>query len=141
MLEYQYYFLLQNPNMASVYYDLAGVVAIRTGVSEMGWLRNLARKLRIDAQNPEIMLPILEKMYREEPDPALRQRYRKRYIEGLRKRNILYLQAETDRFNKDYGFYPRNLEELVNARYINLVPPDVERGTYQLDGAKVKWKP
>lgn len=140
-LGYVYYFLLNDAAKAAVWYDHAGLVAVQNGEPGLAWLRTLARKLRIDASNPGLMFPVLEKMYREEPDPVIRKKYQRKYIEGMRKRNILYLQAEVDRFTADKGHPPRDLEELAETGFTSGTPADMESGKYMLNGSTVEWKP
>jgi len=138
LLGYVYYYLLLNPKKASVFYDTAATVAFSNGDPGFMWLRPLARKLLIDADNPDLMLPVLEKMVLDESDPVLRAKFVKRKNAGITKRNILYLQREVDRFNLERGRPPRDLDELVEERYVNLIPPDSEKGGYYLDGNTVR---
>lgn len=140
-LGYMYYFVVKDAAKASVWYDHAGVVAMQNGETGMAWLRPLARKLRIDASDPELMFPILEKMYREEPDPVIQKKYQRKYFDGMRRRNILFLQTEVDHFAADKGRLPRNLEELADTGYTAGTPYDMESGEYLLNGSTVEWRP
>lgn len=140
LLGYIYYYLFDDPVRASSAYETAGTAAAKSGDTSMEWLHRLARKLKIDAGNPDLMLPVVYRLYEKEHDPRLREKFRKRLTEVTRARNIIYLEQEVTRFEAERGRLPRDLAELVSEGFISLVPPDFEGGEYRLVGQNVVYK-
>ncbi|MCX7943704.1 MAG: hypothetical protein N2746_04275 [Deltaproteobacteria bacterium] len=137
LLGYIEYYVLNNPKMASVFYDLAGVVAVRMGEPEMIWLRNLAEKILLDLEDTDVMIPVLEKMYREEKDPVLKEKYFTRFRMALQRRDFKFLTKKIEEFKKMYGRYPSKLEELVEKSVISIIPVEPFNGRYDIMDGKI----
>jgi len=141
LLGYVEYYVLNNPRLASVYYSLAGLVAIRTGEKEMGWLLSLAEKILLDIEDTDVMIPILEKMYREEFDPVLKEKYFTRFRMALQRRDIKFLTKKVEEFNRLFGRYPSDLNELVEKNIIPIIPAEPFGGEYKIGGGEIYVKP
>lgn len=138
LLGYIEYYVLNNPKLASVYYNLAGWIAVRTGETEMKWLINLAEKILLDVQDSDALIPVLEKMYRDEQDPILKEKYFTRFRMALERRDIKYLSKKAEEFNKQYGRYPERLEELVEKNFIPIIPAEPFEGVmYSIKDGKI----
>lgn len=137
LLGYIEYYVLHNPRLAAVYYNLAGQIAIRTGETEMRWLLNLSEKLLYDAENTDIVIPILEKLYYEETDPVIKEKYFTKFREALRDRDLKYLQRKVDEFYAKFKRYPERLNELIENDLITLIPVEPFGMDYGVEDGKI----
>ncbi|MCX7959475.1 MAG: hypothetical protein N3B13_10550, partial [Deltaproteobacteria bacterium] len=137
LLGYVEYYVLNNPRMASVFYNLAGRVAIRTGEPEMGWLISLSEKILLDLEDTDAMIPVLEKMYREEQDPMLKEKYFTRFRMALQRRDFKFLTKKVEEFKNSYGRYPVNLDELVEKNIIPVIPAEPFGQRYDIENGKI----
>jgi len=140
LLGYLEYYVLHNPMLASVYYDLAGVVAERSDEPDMKWLRSLAEKIRIDVEDTDVMIPLLEKMYQEERDPILKEKYFARFRMALQRRDFKFLGKKIEEFKQQYNRYPETLNELVEKKIIPIVPAEPFGGEYDIKDGKIILK-
>ncbi len=137
LLGYVEYYVLNNPRMASVFYDLAGRVAVRTGEPEMDWLVSLAEKILLDVEDTDAMIPVLERMYREEQDPVLRGKYFTRFRMALQRRDFKFLTRKVEEFYNKYGRYPERIDELVEKNIIPVIPAEPFEGRYEIKDGKI----
>ncbi|MGC8927291.1 MAG: hypothetical protein ACP5QK_05135 [Myxococcota bacterium] len=137
LLGYVEYYILHNPKVASVYYNLAGWVAVLTGEGDMKWLVNLAEKILLDLEDTDTMIPVLEKMYREEQDPILKEKYFARFRMALQRRDLKYLTKKVEEYKGIYGKYPATLEELVEKNIVPIIPAEPFEGRYDIKDGKI----
>ena len=137
LLGYVEYYVLNNPMLASVYYDLAGVVAERSDEPEMRWLRSLAEKIRIDVEDTDVMIPVLDKMYNEEKDPTLKEKYFTRFRMALQRRDLKFLGRKIEEFKRQYNRYPETLNELVEKKIIPIIPAEPFGGEYDIKDGQI----
>ncbi|MBI5526677.1 MAG: hypothetical protein HY897_10125 [Deltaproteobacteria bacterium] len=141
LLGFVEYYVNKAPAAAAVWYDHTGQTAARVGVKDMVWTSELARKLRLDAKDADLMIPVLEHMARNEPDPVLRDRAFERWRTALRKSKMRFLQSEIDAFFKNEGRYPADFAELREKGYISTPPVDPLGGRLSIIGGKVTAAP
>ncbi len=137
LLGYVEYYVQNNPRLASVYYRLAGTVAQRTGEPEMGWLISLSEKILLDIEDSDTMIPVLEKMFREEHDPILREKYFARFRMALQRRDFKFLTKKIEEYKATYGNYPERLDELVEKNIIPVIPVEPFGGYYGIEDGKI----
>lgn len=137
LLGYVEYYVLHNPRLAAVYYNLAGQVAIRVGEIEMRWLLNLSEKLLYDVENTDIVIPVLERLYQEETDPVIKEKYFTKFREALRDRDLKYLQRKVDEFYARFKRYPEKLDELIENDLITLIPVEPFGMDYAVEDGRI----
>jgi hypothetical protein len=137
LLGYVEYYVLNNPMLASVYYDLAGVIAERSDEPEMRWLRSLAEKIRLDVEDTDVMIPVLDKMHNEEKDPTLKEKYFTRFRMALQRRDLKFLGRKIEEFKQQYNRYPETLSELVEKKIIPIVPAEPFGGEYGIKDGQI----
>lgn len=137
LLGYVEYYVMNNPRLASVFYELAGRVAIRIGETEMSWLIGLSEKILLDLEDTDVMIPILEKMYREEQDPVLKDKYFTRFRMALQRRDIKFLNKKIEEFKSRYNRYPERIDELVEKNILSSIPVEPFEGRYEVIDGKL----
>ncbi len=137
LLGYVEYYVLNNPRLSAVYYNLAGQIAIRTGETEMRWLLNLSEKLMYDIENTEVMIPVLDKLYREETDPVIKEKYFTKFRQALQARDLKYLQIKIDEFREKFVRTPERLEELIEKDLMTLIPAEPFGNEYGIEDGKI----
>jgi hypothetical protein len=140
LLGFVEYFVNKAPAAAAVWYEHTGLTAARVGVEALVSMTGVAEKLRMDAEDPDVLIPVLEDMFRNEPDPVLRAKAFERWKTALRKSQVRFLQSKVDAFFKKEGRYPADFAELREKDYIFHTPVDPLGGRLGIrNGSVIAW--
>jgi hypothetical protein len=101
------------------------------------YLPLLASRMFSEGRAPETALAFLERMVREETDPARLEILRRRIREVIVERDIQALEKAVAAYRETVRRLPGTLEELVRAGLIRRIPKEPHGGRYVLspDGA------
>ncbi len=94
------------------------------------FLPSLASRLYYEDKKTETAISFLSKIAEKETDENVKNRYKVR-IDALKR--IAFLEAAAELYIFRIGVPPRNLEILINARIIKVIPPDPYGGTFYID--------
>jgi hypothetical protein len=97
------------------------------------YVPELAARLYVQAETPEVALVFIDTMQRESRDPAIATALERRRKEVVIERDISLIEESIEHHVAAYGALPSSLEQLVERRLLRLLPVEPFGGSYQLD--------
>jgi hypothetical protein len=125
-LGFNHFYFLQDNEQASAYLMEA---ARRPGGSR-GFAPTLAARLAYKGKQTENSVLFLEEMLRKTDDEKTRYIYEMR-LNALKR--ILYLENASDFYKKKFGRFPKDLNQLVTAKFIKEIPRDPYGGKFYVE--------
>jgi hypothetical protein len=124
-LGFNYFYFLQDNEKASDYLMEA---SRRPGASSL--MVNLAAKLSYKVNRTENAIVFLDAILKRTDDERLRKEYETRLLALKR---LLHLENGVASYQQKFGKKPHGLEDLIQRKIINEIPPDPYGGAFYLD--------
>jgi len=116
LLGYCYFFYLHEPDKSADNMELAAKKR------DLPYLALLASRIRSESGRLETGVSFLEEMIRQTKDERARENYRQRIAEIRAKQQENRLNEVVENFRSAKGRYPENMDELVEAGFLNQRP-------------------
>lgn len=128
LLGFNHFFHLHDYSRAAIYLSKAARLP-----GSPAYIPELAARLYVQADKPEIALRFLETMQRETRDPAILAALDRRRGEVLIERDVTLIKRSIADHLAQYGSLPTSLEQLVERGLLRSLPVEPFGGTYQFD--------
>lgn len=123
------YYYMKNSLLAADYYEMAG----KAPDAPKEYYANLVKNLRGKGLDRATEIAMLYDAYNKAKDPITKKQIGFRITLYVITANLDDINRALYEYNKKYGKYPATLQELVNARYLRLIPQDPRGFDYQYD--------
>lgn len=116
------------------YRAAAGYLAIAARLpGRPNYVPELASRLYVEADSPELAMKFLDSMLAETKDPLVVTALERRRAEVVIEIDIAMLEAAVAQYRRRYDRHPATLAQLLDERILVSLPPEPFGGTYQLD--------
>jgi hypothetical protein len=128
LLGFNHFFYLHDYGRAAMFLSKAA----RLGGAPP-YVPELAARLYVEADSPEIALVFLETMQRESRDSSLAAALERRRKEVIIERDIMRIEQSLSDHMAVYGSLPSSLEQLVERGFLRSIPVEPFDGFYRFD--------
>lgn len=129
-LGYDYYYELQDPKSAALYFQKAAELP-----GSPAYLPRLAARMTVEAGDPEAALEFLQRLYQQVTDDQIRKGLEQRMREVATERDIRVLEEAVRLYKTRYYRLPSRLDDLVTGGILTQLPAEPMGGTYLLNPA------
>ena len=123
------YYYMKNSLLAADYYEMAG----KAPNAPVEYYKKLVESLRGKGLDKVTEIAMLDDAYNKAKDPITKKQIGYRITLYVITANLDDINRAIYEYNKKYGKYPATLQELVDKRYLRLIPQDPRGFDYRYD--------
>ena len=127
-LGFNYFNFLRDYETAAIYIEMATKIP-----GHPPWLPLLAARLHVQAQDPQVALEFLGRIYDDTSDSGLKAKLETRMKEVIIEQDLMALERAIDTYRSQYGALPESLERLAETGMIRGIRPDPFGEAYAFD--------
>jgi hypothetical protein len=127
-LGFNYFNFLRDYRHAAKYVEMA---ATMPGTPD--WLPLLAARLHVQADDPQLALEFITRVYEATTDEGLKVKLEIRIKEVMIERDLMAMKRAVERYQVRHGSRPERLSQLVETGILKHIPLEPFGGTYTLD--------